>query len=425
MPREQGQAASKTLGSDQEVRDRAVRIFSAVFLVNSAGTALFLAVSVLYFTRVVGFSAARLGLGLSAAALIGLAAAVPAGALVDRAGAQKVLILAHLVRAAAFCVYPLVHNFAVFVATAAVIAVADRTAPPASQALMAEMIPAEGRVGVMARLRVWENIGFTVGLAGSALAVWWGSATAYRIFIFGNALSFLVVAGLVATLASTTVAQRKPGGAFATLRTLFGSDRPFLYLTALNGVLALNSSIFAIGVPLWILTRTPLPRWCVPGAMLINTVLVVFCQVWASRGADTLRQHGRVLMRGGAALGVALVLLALSQGASTPVCAVLFVLAVSLFTFGEMWHSVGGWGVSLGLAPEEARGRYLAVFGLGLGAQEVAGPALAVLLVAHGRTGLIVCGGVLLAAGVAADAVVRNVSGQTLPAPNEAVTEVA
>jgi hypothetical protein len=402
-----------------------VAIFSAVFLINSAGTALFLAVSVLYFTRVVGFSAARLGFGLSAAALIGLAAAVPAGALVDRAGAKKILILAHLVRVAAFSVYPLVHNFAVFVVTAAVIAVADRTAPPASQTLMAEVIPAESRVGVMARLRVWENIGFTAGLGGSALAVWSGSASAYRALIFGNALSFLVVAALVGTLTSTAVAQRKAQGAFAALRTLFGSDRPFLQLTALNGVLALNSSVFAIGVPLWILTRTPLPRWCVPAAMLVNTVLVVFCQVWASRGADSLRQQGRLLMRGGAALGLALVLLALSQGASTAVCAVLLVVAVGVFTFGEMWHSVGGWGVSLGLAPEQARGRYLAVFGLGLGAQEVAGPTVAALLVAHGRAGLIVCAGVLLAAGVAADAVVRNVSDRALPAPTEPVAETA
>lgn len=426
MPLDNDETAAQTPGSKQETPSRAVAILSAVFLINSAGTALFLSVSVLYFTQVVGFSAARLGLGLSAAALIGLAAAVPAGSLVDRLGAKKILILAHLVRVVAFCVYPLVHSFTAFVITAAVIAVADRTAPPASQALMAELVPADRRVGVLARLRVWENVGFTVGLGGAAVAVWLGSAAAYRVLIFGNALSFLVVAALVATLTSHAAAKRQEGGAFAAARTLFGSDRPYLYLTALNAVLALNASIFAIGLPLWILNHTPLPRWCVPAVMLLNTVLVVSCQVWAARGADTLRRHGRLLMRAGATLALALALLALSQGTSKLVCGVLLALAVAVFTFGEMWHSVGGWGVSLDLAPEQARGRYLAVFSLSLGVQEVVGPAAVAVLIANGRVGLLVAGGVLLVAGVLADAVVRNVSRRATPAPVvEPVTEVA
>jgi hypothetical protein len=414
---------SKAPDAERCRRERAESVLAAVFLVNSTGTALFLSVSTLYFVHVVGFSAARLGLGLSLAALLGLAAAIPAGAVIDRLGAGRMLILAHLWRAVAFSAYLLVHSFAAFVVTAALIAAADRAAPPASQALLAEVVPAARRVNVLARLRVWENVGFTVGLAGSALAVWLGSTSAYRVLILGNAASFLIVAILVATLSGSAVPERSSRRGFAALRTLARSDRPYLYLTALNGVLALNASVLAIGVPLWILTWTPLPRWCVPGVMLLNTVLVVLCQVRVSRGVDTLRRHGRLLLRSGAALGLALVLLGLSQRASAAVCAALLAASVCVLTLGEMWHSVGGWGVSLELAPEQARGRYLAVFGLGIGAQEVAGPAVAALLVAQGRLGLIVGAAVLFAAGAAADGVVRGVSGRVPAASLEAAAE--
>jgi hypothetical protein len=42
-------------------------------------------------------------------------------------------------------------------------------------------------------------------------------------------------------------------------------------------------------------------------------------------------------------------------------------------TFGELWHSAGSWGISLTLAPQAARARFLTSFNLGLNVLDVCG----------------------------------------------------
>ena len=56
------------------------RRLAVMALIDASGTGAFLAVSAVFFTRSVGLSAAQVGLGLALAACLGLATAVPIGA---------------------------------------------------------------------------------------------------------------------------------------------------------------------------------------------------------------------------------------------------------------------------------------------------------------------------------------------------------
>jgi MFS-type transporter involved in bile tolerance (Atg22 family) len=47
----------------------------------------------------------------------------------------------------------------------------------------------------------------------------------------------------------------------------------------------------------------------------------------------------------------------------------------------ELFGAVGEWTVSMTLAPERLRGRYLSLFGLSYSAQEALGPALVIALI--------------------------------------------
>jgi MFS family permease len=117
-------------------------------------------------------------MGLSVAGLLGLLAQGPIGRLADRCGPRRVLILLNLWRAVWFCGFLLVHDFTAFLIVAAMLGIGEQAAHPVYQALAERVVGPERRVGMMARLRVVYNVGFTVGgaLAGVALTV--GTTTA-------------------------------------------------------------------------------------------------------------------------------------------------------------------------------------------------------------------------------------------------------
>jgi hypothetical protein len=62
----------------------------------------------------------------------------------------------------------------------------------------------------------------------------------------------------------------------------------------------------------------------------------------------------------------------------------LLVVGAGLHTLTELWGSVGEWTVSVDLAAEAHRGKYLAVFGLGNSVQQAVGPAVVAVLIAGG-----------------------------------------
>ncbi|MGJ5759419.1 hypothetical protein [Streptomyces galbus] len=57
-------------------------------------------------------------------------------------------------------------------------------------------------------------------------------------------------------------------------------DRPYLLLTALDGLMAVQFKVLTVAVPLWLVGQTDAPRWLVFGTMLTGTVIVVLFGVF-------------------------------------------------------------------------------------------------------------------------------------------------
>ncbi|MFD0350219.1 MFS transporter [Kitasatospora aburaviensis] len=151
--------------------DPTVRRLAAITLVNTVGSGLSLSVGVLFFTRVLGLTAAQLGLGLTAAGLCGVAASVPAGRAADRWGARPVLVVLVTVNALGTAGYALVHSYAAFLPLACVVSAVDRGSAAVRNALYAQVLPADRRVAGRAYLRVVTNIGICLGTALGAIAL--------------------------------------------------------------------------------------------------------------------------------------------------------------------------------------------------------------------------------------------------------------
>ncbi|MFG2846198.1 MFS transporter [Kitasatospora sp. NPDC048296] len=422
--------------------DPTVRRLAGITLVNTVGNGLSLSVAVLFFTRVLGLSAAQLGGGMTAAGLCGVVASVPAGRAADRWGARRVLVVLVGVEAVGTAGYALVHSYPAFVALACAVSAVDRGSAAVRNALYAEVLPADTRVAGRAYLRVVTNVGICVGTGLGAIALQLDTRPVYLTAILADAVSYVAVAvlfyrlsvlagpssaepeaksgtGTTSGTANKSVTATTPGTAnpsdpggngvkHGRRRNPALRDGPFLAVTALCSVLGLQFAVLEVGVPLWIVQQTDAPRITVAGALIVNTLMVIALQVRATRGTEERTAAARACRRAGLVLAVSCLVIAFAHGLPGILAAMVALAGIALQSLAEVMGQAGGWALSYDLAGEGEHGAYQGVFNAGSAATMMAGPAVvSTAVIGFGLVGWAVLGAVLAAAGLAMGPAVR------------------
>ncbi|HEY9390960.1 MAG TPA: MFS transporter [Mycobacteriales bacterium] len=348
-----------------------IRPLAGCYLVDGVGTGLWMATSVLYFTRSLHLPAAQVGVGLSVAGLVGLVGAVPLGHLADRYGLRRVGLGLMATQAVLVACHAALRSFWLFLLLSCLFVLAQRGANAVRNALLGVSVPAERRLRTRAYTRSTANVGFAVGALLAVPVLQAGTRAAYLVAVFVNAGSFMLAGGLLALLPA--VPPRRPVA--GETRWVALRDRRYVAMTALTGLLSLHKPVLTVALPLWVAQRTDAPRTLVSVLLVVNTVLTVLLQVPLSRGADGLVGGVRTIRRSGVALALACVLLGLASGRSSGWAAGLLVAGAVVLTVGELWQSAGGWGLSYDLAPTDRYGQYQGVYALGNGIRDTFGPA--------------------------------------------------
>ncbi|RZU22042.1 MFS transporter [Streptomyces sp. BK239] len=400
------------------------RLLALAQLSNSVGDGAYYTTSALYFTQIAGLAPARVGLGLTVGWAVGSLAGVPLGRLADRRGPRGTAVLLALATGLAVASFTLVRDFLPFVLVASGYAAAQSGLAAARQALLAGLVPAGERTGLLARLQATLNAGLAVGAGLGGLALHAGSRSAYVAVFVVDAVSFVVCALLllglprvpcsaecavsavsaaasVASVASGTEGRGRLGG---VLR-----DRPYAVVALLNTVLLLRLPLLSLVLPLWITSRTGAPAWLVSALFVLNTAVVTLFQVRAARGVTGLDSATRVLRRSGWVMCAACAVFALSAGTSPWVATGVLVLGALLQVVAEMGQSAGSWQLSFDLAPADRVGEYQGLFGTGVTVARTLGPLLLTwLLVEWGTPGWLLLGTAMLAASYAMGPVSRH-----------------
>lgn len=390
--------------------DPGLRRATLLTVLNSLGNGLYFPLGALYFTRIVGLDATSVGLGMTVAGLVGVAAGVPAGRAADRWGARQTGAVLWAGTGFATAAYTLVHSYAGFlvaVVCATGLQMASRGVQGASYA---DVLPAATRVEARAYLRMVTNVGMAVGGVFGAIALQLDSRGAYVTVILVNSVSFLAPALLVRRLPlaphaveRASAAAPAEGGPWRAVR-----DLPYLSVTVLNAVLVVQYTMAEVGLPLWIVERTEAPRWTAALLMIVNCVLVAVLQVRVARRASQVPSAVRAMGWSGLLLAAACAVYAVSAGLS-PVWAVLALTVGAIVqVLAEVLSAAGGWTLGYELADARAHGVYQGVFGAGMSAGMMAGPALVtVTAIQHGAVGWAVLGVLFAAAGLAVGPAVR------------------
>ncbi|MFF4696205.1 MFS transporter [Streptomyces chattanoogensis] len=378
------------------------RTLAASNFTYTVGSGLFLTAGVLYFTQAVHLPAAQVGLGLGIAGFFSLAVGIAVGRLADTRGARGVYATTLVIQALATACFIGADSFWPFV-LAVCTATAAKAAGLAARSPLIRHYGGDRPQEFRGYLRAVTNVGISLGALLAGWIVQVGTLTAYQLLIIGNAIAFAASAAILVLLPPV-----EPEPAVDSPRWIALRDRPYLVLTVLDGVMAIQFKVLTVAIPLWIVEATTAPPWLISGTMLLNTVLVIALQVRAGRNVDSPVAGAGAYRRSGMAFLLSCALVSLSAGTPAWAAGTLLLTAVLIHTIGELWHSAAGFEVSFGLAPKHATGQYLGVFGLGAGLAEALGPALLIsACITWGRPGWYVVGALFAVTGLAAPLAVR------------------
>jgi MFS family permease len=372
-------------------------------LVNTIGNGSYLTAGILYFTRVLHLPAYQVGLGFSVAGIVSLTAGIPGGYLADRYSPRAIYASTLAGCALGMAGFYFTRNFLAFILAACFTTILQ-TAGLAARGPIIRRLGGGRPQELRAYLRSVTNLGIALGAVCAGVAVQVNSALAYKILIAGNGVSFAMSAAIIWFLPGVKSSEPAVSGPrWVALR-----DYPYITLTLLDGVLAIQGQVQTIAIPLWLTSFTLAPRWILAAAVVINTVMVVIFQVRASRKITSAHEGGRAMRRAGFTLLITCIAISVTGHLAALGAAALILMAVIIQTVGELWYAAGGFELSFGLAPEHAQGQYLGVYGMGVGLANSFGPALlTALCIGWGLLGWVTVGILFAAAGLLIPPAVR------------------
>ncbi|WP_188302650.1 MFS transporter [Streptomyces sp. CBMA123] len=354
---------------------RRARLFLTIAGVDSFGTGLYTATSVLYFTKVQHFSITSVGLALSAGSITALLASLLLGRVADHYGARPTLIVLFLIRAVGYTLYITASQYWAFFALTCLLSCADRASTPINQALISTVFADRERATVLGTVMAVRNGAIVLGSATATIPVLLDSSALYAVGIAVNGVSFAVAALLLRGLRVPVSLPAGPTERDAAVRSPM-RDARFVLITVVNGFLFTHVTILTVVMPLWVTEHTSAPRWALTLVLAVNAVTAMLIQIPLNRRTAGFRPAAHAMAAAGLAVGLSCVLYAGSGTTSAPLVAVgLLVVAVLVHTVGACLHLAGTY-LSFELSPSRARSRYLSFFNLGRVGQDLVGPTL-------------------------------------------------
>lgn len=346
--------------------------------VDAIGSGMYLPVSLLYFHYVTGLPIAEVGLILTAGTLFRLVGNAFVGPLVDRFGAQKIVVVGYLLRAIGLASYLLVDNSWQMFLAVAVVSIGDGSYPPAIQSFVAESVAGSNRDKLIGAQRSFRNAGLGVGglIAGAALALG-STSTVFMTIIVADVATFLIAALLIYSIPRSKQTQttgprpKKKGSSITVLR-----DRPFMALTLLNLPTALGYMVLSVALPVYLTQQLQLPDSLIGVLYAVNTVGIALLQIPVTKLISKFRRS-RCVAAGGLVFCLAFLLFAvLGFSNATGFLVGGVFLATALFTVGELMHGTSASALAASAAPDEMRGRYLSVYQLSWSIPTALAPAV-------------------------------------------------
>ncbi len=392
--------------------------------VDAFGSTLLFPFFALYITQRFGVGMTQAGVLLGMSSLFGLIGSMAGGALADKFGRRKLILFGLIFSAISSLSLGLANELRMLYPLIIIVGLLSHIAGPAYEAMLVDILPEEKRQEGYGILRIVFNFAWIFGTALGGLIA---SRSFFALFVIDSIMSCIVAALIFRLLPETMpiVKGEKRKEEESLWQTILGyrvvlKDLAFVAFT-LAGMLALivyQQQYSTLAVYMRDVHGIDSQGY---GAILSITGLeVVFFQFWISR---TINRRPAFLMMALSTLIFAIGFFMYGVVSSF----IFFATAAVIVCLGEMLFFPTSSALAASFAPEDMRGRYLAVSGLVWSIPATVGPAAAGIIMDNYNPNLVwYIGGVIcIISGIGYYALHLRLGGQQrfTPSPLEQIEE--
>ncbi|MEJ2599127.1 MAG: MFS transporter [Anaerolineales bacterium] len=344
--------------------------------IDRLGGALLFPFLTLYLTQHFAIGMTQVGVIFGIYSISSVTGSMIGGALTDRLGRKVMLLFGLVMSALSSLLMGFINQLVFLYVVILVVGVLSEVGGPASQALVADLLPDEKRAQGFGIIRVVVNLAVTFGpLIGGLLAT-----RSYLLLFICDAVTSVITAIFVSFALREppheAVSEEETQPSMAqTFRGYFDviRDTAFLWFMAASVLMVLVYMQMNTTLAVYLRDAHGISAQGFGYILSLNAAMVVVFQFAITRRITKFRPL--LVMVAGTllyALGFAMYGFVSLYG--------MFLLAMAIITIGEMLVSPVGSAIVARMAPEDMRGRYMAVYGFSWVIPMAVGPLLAGLV---------------------------------------------
>jgi MFS family permease len=347
-------------------------IVVAVSFVDGVGGTLLFPFFALYITQKFGVGMMQAGILLGMSSLFGLVGSMVGGALTDKFGRKRLILFGLVFSAISTLGFGLVNNFVALFPLVIVVGLLSSVAQPAHQAMIADILPEKQRQEGFGILRVVGNFAWIIGpTIGGFLA----NINFFYLFVIDSVMSCIVAVIIYRAIPETKPEPHAHEKSESFLKTVAGyrfalRDTAFMSFIVANILMLLVYQQMYGSLSVYLRDNHGINPQGYGLLMTTSAITVVLFQFWLTR---SIKHRPPFLMM---AFGTIFYVIGFVLfGIVTTY--VLFALNIVIITIGEMIVVPTSQALVAGFAPEEMRGRYMAIAGLSWAIPSTIGPGAA------------------------------------------------
>jgi MFS family permease len=340
-------------------------------LASSIGSSLIWPFQLIYVSRTLGLQLSTVATLITISASIGLAVSFVGGSIADRLGRKPVMLMAQASHALSYLLMSFATSYVGFLIPMTIMSIAMPFYSVGSDAMMADMLPAERRTEGYSILRMIHNAGIAIGPALGGFIV----SGSYTLAFYMAAGCMGLYSVMLLTFVKETLDRRRPraerkvesdplGGYGRVLKDRFFS----------TWVLVLAIGMIA-PLMMWTLLAVytkqnfGLPEYRYSWIPITNALMCVFVQYFVTRVVLRFRPLP--------VIAVGMLIYAIGVGSVAWMSTFSgFIVSMIVMTFGELILVPTGTTYAANRAPADLRGRYMSLYWTTWGLARAAAPMI-------------------------------------------------
>ena len=343
-----------------------------VRFVDGIGGTLLFPFFALYITEKFNVGMLEAGILLGMSSLFGLIGSMFGGALTDKFGRKRLILFGLVFSAVSTLAFGLVNDIKVLYPLVIVVGLLSSISHLAHEAMIADILPEKKRQEGFGILRVVANFSWIIGPAiGGFLA----NINYFYLFAIDSVISCIVALIIARTIPETKPAPHAHEESQSFLQTFSGyrfvlRDRAFIAFIIANITMLIVYQQMYGSLSVYIRDYHGLTPQHYGWLMMTSAITVILFQFWLTR---TIKHLPPFLMMSFGTIFYAVGFLLFGFFTTF----ILFALNIVIITIGEMIVVPTSQALVAGFAPEDMRGRYMAIAGLSWAIPSTIGPGLA------------------------------------------------